>query len=95
MTRPSKDIMLFSLLACCWGLQAAILVQQWLMHWPAPLLLSSSLLPDSLGRMAPKWDLLIYATVILMTVGSSKLLLRFYKRPLSYRYLIIEGVLTF
>lgn len=95
MQRSNKNIILFSVLACLWAVQAAVILQQFLGLWHAPLLFNDLLLPEALVRMAPKWDILIYVFFIAAALIVGKIIFRYYHKPVNYWLLIFEGAVTF
>jgi len=95
MQRSNKDTILLSILACFWAVQAAVVLQQILGLWHAPLLVNDMLLPEAVGRMAPKWDLLIYISFIAAALIAGKLIFQYYHKPVNYWLLVFEGAVTF
>ena len=67
----NKKIILLSILGCLWAIQATVLVQQLLRLFHVPLLINDILLPEAAGRLAAKWDIVIYVffvAVAFMTI---------------------------
>jgi len=95
MQRTNKDIILISLLACFWGVQATVILMQVLGFWQAPLLMQDSLLPETLRLMAPKWDLFIYFSFMAMTLIAGEVLNRYYPKSINAWFLVFEGVVSF
>ncbi len=95
MQRSNKDIVLFSFLACLWGVQAAVALQQLLGMRHAPLMLQGTLLPEALVRMAPKWDLLLFGVFVAVALGTGLLILRYVKKPADPWFIAFEAMLTF
>jgi hypothetical protein len=95
MQRFEKNTYLISILACLWGLQAAVALKQFLSFWHASVLFGESLLPEAAARMAPKWDLLIYIVFIAVALIAGKIMLKVYHKPINYWFLVFEGAVTF
>ena len=74
MQRSNKDIILLSVLACLWAVQAAVILAEILGHWHAPLIdqrVYYCRKPQA--RMAPKWDMFIYVVFIAVALISGKI----------------------
>lgn len=84
-----------SILACLWAIQAAVVVRQFLGLWHMPLFLNDALLPEAAGRMAGKWDLLVYCVFIATALITGKMAFRHYRKPFNYWLLVFEGTVTF
>jgi len=95
MQRSNKDIILLSILACLWAVQAAVIVQQFLGLWHAPLLVNDMLLAEVVERMAPKWDLAIYIAFIAVAMAAGTMIFKYYHRPVNHWFLLFEGTVTF
>ena len=95
MRRSNKDIILLSVLACLWAVQSAVILRQLLGLWHAPVLINDMLLPEAVGRMAPKWDLLIYIFFIAAALAAGKIIFKYYHKPVDHWFLIFEGAVTF
>jgi hypothetical protein len=95
MNRTNKDIILVSILACLWAVQAAVALTQVLGFWHAPLLINDLLLPEEAGRMMPKWDILIYVLFIAVALITGKIVFQFYRKPVNQWFLVFEGTVTF
>ncbi len=95
MQRSNKDIILFSILALFWAVQAAVVLIEILGAWHAPLLINDSLLPEAAGRMAAKWDILIYLLFIVVALITGKIIFRYYHKPVNYWLMVFEGAVTF
>lgn len=95
MGRTNKDIILISILACLWAVQAAVALTQILSFWHAPQLVSGFLLPEAMGRVLPKWDILIYVLFIAAALATGKMIFQYYHKSLNQWFLVFEGVVTF
>ncbi len=95
MDRSNKDIILVSILACLWAIQASLILAQVLGFWHPPVLINGLLIPEAVRRMAPKWDLLIYPVFITAALVSGKIIFRFYRKPVNPWFVIFEGTVTF
>lgn len=95
MHRSNKDIILLSILVCLWALQAAVMLQQFLGLWHAPLLINGMLLPEAVTRVSAKWDIVIYIFFIAAALGAGKIVFRYYQKPVNQWLLVFEGVLAF
>jgi len=95
MPKSYKDIIWVSLLACFWAVQAAVVLTQILGLWHVPSLLNGSLLPEAAGRMAAKWDILIYVVFIAVALISGKIIFQYERNIIPYGLLVFEGAVTF
>jgi len=95
MHKTSKDIMLVSILACLWAIQATVLLMQVLGFWHAPMLLNNSLVPEALLRVFPKWDILIYIFFISVALIIGKILFRYDAKRIDSWWIVVEGAVTF
>jgi hypothetical protein len=95
MNRSNKEIILVSILACLWAVQAAVALTQVLGFWQAPQLINGLLIPEAAGRVVPKWDILIYVFFIAAALILGKMIFQFYKKPVNQWFLAFEAVVTF
>ncbi len=95
MKSINKDIVWMSILACLWGIQAGVCVEQLTCLWHAPVYFKDMLLQEAISRMAPKWDLCVYLTFITVALVTGPVLMRFRSKPINPRWLIFEAILTF
>ena len=95
MNRSSKEILLIALLACLWAIQLAVGVQQLLILFHPPSVNLQLLLPEAVGRMQPKWDLLIYISFVVFSLTIGNVILRFYHKPVNPWFVAAEALMTF
>lgn len=80
---------------CCWAIQAAVMGQQLLGLWHAPVLINDILLPEDAGRIAPQWDLVIYIVFIMVALAIGKIIFQFWRKPVNRWLLAFEGAVSF
>ena len=85
----------FSLLVCLWAVQAAVVLTEILGFCHAPSVSTDSILPESMGRMAAKWDIWIYIFFIAVALITGKIIFQYYRKPVNYWLLIFEICMTF
>ena len=95
MQRSYKETVMFSILACLWGVQAAVALTQVLGFFHAPRLIDDLLLSEAAGRMMPKWDILIYALFIAVALITGKVIFKYYHKPVNPWFLVFEAAVTF
>ena len=91
----NKKIILLSILGCLWAIQATVLVQQLLRLFHVSLLINDILLPEAAGRLAAKWDIVIYVFFVAVALMIGNVLFRYYQRPINHWLLVFEGSITF
>lgn len=95
MQSINKNNILIPVLALLWAIQVAVGLEMWFGLGHAPFLMGDALLPEVIGRVLVKWDLLIYIVFIAVALISGKILFRYFHKPVNPWLLVFEGTVTF